>query len=480
MSFLYPAFSLGAARDRAADRAAPAAARRRAGGAVHAPCACCSRSPVDRSRRRRLRDLLLLAARVAALLLLAAAFARPYLAGAAGGSTRSRIVAVDRSFSMGAPGRFAHALDLAREPSTRRRGERVALVAFDDRADVLRRPGPRPSARRARGRQPGFAGDALRRAVHKAAEIAARCRPAGRRDTDLQRAGWEESSAPSCRQRSRSKSGTPGRRRRSFRHRVAWSPATGRRLDPQLRPRRAPDGFASNRMRRTAGECGLHRPARRHHGRGHPVPGIQSRIHLRRCGRRTGLQQTTRGTWCSIPRCTVTSCWLRRGRGIPAFTSPVCSGRHAIAGMMSSVLTYRSSRPRASPREQDSRRVDLAKCSTIVVLSTRGLERRVWESLGTFVKSGGGLVVAAGPEVDPAVLSSIFNWRPALDAAAGGPGQDVALSPTDVRHPIFRPFGIFDGQPRPGSLRAGVASEERRLGGIGAVYRWHPGIARTA
>src|ERR1041385_4258725 len=69
-------------------------------------------SPVARSKRRRLRDLLLLAARVAALLLLAAAFARPYLAGAAPGSTL-RIIAVDRSYSMNAPGRFPRALELA-------------------------------------------------------------------------------------------------------------------------------------------------------------------------------------------------------------------------------------------------------------------------------------------------------------------------------------------------------------------------------
>ena len=47
-----------------------------------------------------------LAARVVALLLLAAAFARPYVASAMRGSSL-RIVAIDRSYSMNAPGRFA-------------------------------------------------------------------------------------------------------------------------------------------------------------------------------------------------------------------------------------------------------------------------------------------------------------------------------------------------------------------------------------
>ena len=70
------------------------------------------RSPIARSRRRRLRDLILLAARVAALILLALAFARPYLAGAAAAASL-RIVAVDRSLSMSAPGTFARAMSIA-------------------------------------------------------------------------------------------------------------------------------------------------------------------------------------------------------------------------------------------------------------------------------------------------------------------------------------------------------------------------------
>ena len=55
-------------------------------------------SPIARSRRRRLRDLLLLAARIVALLLLAGSFARPYVAGARS-STRTTVIAVDRSFT---------------------------------------------------------------------------------------------------------------------------------------------------------------------------------------------------------------------------------------------------------------------------------------------------------------------------------------------------------------------------------------------
>jgi len=172
MNFLYPAFFLGALtvaipivlhflrRDVAPE--VPFSAVR-----------LLRRSPVARSRRRRLRDLLLLAARVAALLLLAAAFARPYVAGASGSSTL-RIVAVDRSFSMGTPGRFARALDLARRAVDEAApGERVAIVAFDDHADAIASPGPAALARAAlAGLEPGFGATRYGALFAKAAEIA--------------------------------------------------------------------------------------------------------------------------------------------------------------------------------------------------------------------------------------------------------------------------------------------------------------------
>src|SRR4051812_5356418 len=106
------------------------------------------KTPVDRSRRHRLRDLILLAARIGALLLLAASFARPYVAGAPG-TTRTTIVAIDRSFSMAAPSRFERARALARTAIDEAPGDRVGVIAFDDRADVVARPGPAGDARAA-------------------------------------------------------------------------------------------------------------------------------------------------------------------------------------------------------------------------------------------------------------------------------------------------------------------------------------------
>ena len=149
MNFLYPAFLLGAIavavpivlhllrRDVAPD--VPFTAVR-----------LLRKSPVERSRRRRIRDLLLLAARVTALLLLAAAFARPYSSRAEGAASALRIIAVDRSFSMGAPGRFTRALDMARGAIDEAGfTERVAVIAFDERAEVIALPGGAADARAA-------------------------------------------------------------------------------------------------------------------------------------------------------------------------------------------------------------------------------------------------------------------------------------------------------------------------------------------
>ena len=192
MNFLYPLFLLGALaiaipivlhllrRDVAPD--VPFTAVR-----------LLRKSPVERSRRRRLRDLLLLAARVAALLLLATAFARPYSSRADAAASGLRIVAVDRSFSMAAPGRFAAALDLARTAIGEAGfAERVAVIAFDERADVIALPGGAADARAAvNGLAVGHGATRYAAVIEKATELASGGPARLVIITDLQRAGWD-------------------------------------------------------------------------------------------------------------------------------------------------------------------------------------------------------------------------------------------------------------------------------------------------
>jgi hypothetical protein len=81
---------------------------------------------------------------------------------------------------------------------------------------------------------------------------------------------------------------------------------------------------------------------------------------------------------------------------------------------------------------------DLAPYSVVAMLSTQGLDRRVRDLLRTFLGAGGGLLIAAAPDVDLSVLSAVLDWQPAL--AARDRGDAGVLAVNDLRHPIFRPF----------------------------------------
>ena len=95
------------------------------------------RLPQPTTRRRKLRDLPLLLLGVLALVLLAAAFARPLLDRARGRAApgtpgRELVVLLDRSYSMGTPGRFARAQDAARRAlATLGPADRASVILFD-------------------------------------------------------------------------------------------------------------------------------------------------------------------------------------------------------------------------------------------------------------------------------------------------------------------------------------------------------------
>ena len=78
----------------------------------------------------------------------------------------------------------------------------------------------------------------------------------------------------------------------------------------------------------------------------------------------------------------------------------------------------------------------------VLLLSTRGLERRGREALATYVRSGGGILIAAGPDVDGDVVADVFGSGSTLRVvtATGAKPEPRALAPADVRHPVFQPF----------------------------------------
>lgn len=100
--------------------------------------------PIRTERRQRISDWPLLLLRALLLALLVLAFARPVLTEkqSTTGDTRTRavVVLVDRSMSMGYQGVFPRALDSAKAViQSLAAGDRVAVVAYDDAADVLQR-----------------------------------------------------------------------------------------------------------------------------------------------------------------------------------------------------------------------------------------------------------------------------------------------------------------------------------------------------
>jgi hypothetical protein len=84
----------------------------------------------------------------------------------------------------------------------------------------------------------------------------------------------------------------------------------------------------------------------------------------------------------------------------------------------------------------------------VILTSTRALDRPGRERLAAYLRGGGGLFVAAGPDVDGGVLGEILGSGSATLAAdalpAGDAGRPVGtprrLAPEDLRHPLFLAF----------------------------------------
>jgi len=393
------------------------------------------KTTIDRTRRHRLRDLILLAARVCALLLLAASFARPYRA-AAPGSTRTTVVAVDRSFSMAAASRMTRARDLARQAIDEARGDRIALVAFDERADVMSPPGTAADARAAVAAiEPGFGATRYASVLDKAAELLMD-EPSGRLVivSDLQRSGFDQAGAvlPEGIELIVRDAGAAGANlsvsnaaidRREITATIRNEGAEARTLDVSA----TADGrlLAGRRITLPAGTAAdatfdagadVQRAAVTLTGddpEGYAADNARYAVQQARAVPRvlvvTGASGSTSGFY-------LTRALTAEGNEGPDFEVKNVTGQ-ALSAMAAS---------------------DLAGESAIVLLSTHGLDRRAGETVRGYLQAGGGLFVAASPDIDPAVLSTLLNWTPPIQP------REVAhagvLAATDLRHPVLRPF----------------------------------------
>lgn len=434
MNFLYPAFLAGAAAI-AIPIVLHLLRRNVAPEVPFTAVRLLRQTPLEQTRRRRLRELLLLLARVAALLLLAGAFARPYFADPAT-DAGLHVVAIDRSYSMGAPGTFARALDLARAAvDDARSGARVALVAFDDRAEVMAQPGPAAGARAAlQDLRAGFGSTRYEPLMVRAIELTGQGRSRLTIVTDLQRAGWEDE-APTRMPGNigielldaGAAQGNAGvvhvRRDReaivaSIRNDGPTSRTGSARLliDGRLVttvPFSAPANGAVDlpipfRAPATGGAAvEIDDPG------GYPAddrrylvldPPTRSRVLLVASDSGQGGFYLTRA--------------LQSEDGAPIDVRQV---RGAALGRVTAQ--------------------DMAGTGAVLLLSTKGIDRRGRDRLSAFVRGGGGLFAAAAADVEPTVLAAIVGWDRL--AAVEQPADDVALAATDLRHPIFRPFSAL-------------------------------------
>jgi hypothetical protein len=404
------------------------------------------RAPVERADRRRIRDLLLLAARVVALLLLAAAFARPYVQGAA--PSPVRVVAIDRSYSMGAAGVFARALELAREAIDQApRGERIAVVAFDDRADVLAAPGGAADARAAlEGLAPSFGATRYAPVFQQALDLAAGAQGRLVVVTDLQRAGWEGESSTSF------PAGLP----------AGW----GLDVVDVLK------SDARTNLAVAAATVGIDRVVATIRNAG--ATAKTGRVRALLDGREVAAADYTAPPGATIdasivwraPDAGTLSVAVDDAEGLPAddarFVALGSRGapRALIVAAEEPALYKAGGRPAAlyvsralgttsgeavevvsGARVSAMSADEVSNYQGVALLSTRGLERTARERLVTYVKNGGGLFIAAAADLEIGVLAEMTGWQPALTAVEqSGP---LTLAATDLRHPIFRPFGAL-------------------------------------
>jgi hypothetical protein len=439
LSFLYPAFLIGAA-----SVAIPVIlhllAREAAPRLPFSAVRFLKRVQVDQSRRR-LRELLLLALRVTALLLLAIAFARPFFVDAAAReSAVITMVAVDTSFSMSAPGQFDRARRLAREAvEAAPLGQSVGVVAFGDAADIAAPPSTnRADAIGVIARlQPGFGGTRYRAALARAAEAIGARRGRIVVVTDLQQRGWDWDNQGAI------AAGI------AVVVADAGAPAGNLAVTDVRR-----DGTATIAVVRNAG-------TRAYTGRARlavdgrnvadaPVavdPGVFSEVRFAHALPAQGAvavaiddpdgyqPDNVRYFALDPPRPVRLLAVTGNGRASPdAFyleRALLAGGesRFAWAGESAGNL---ASVP------------DIGQYSAVLLLSVQGLERRGRDVLRSYVNAGGGLLVAVGPDADPDVLQRTVGEDFGLRLSAGATGH-LAFAPVDARHPIFRPFGAGIG-----------------------------------
>jgi hypothetical protein len=405
------------------------------------------RAPVELTEKRHLRELLLLALRVAALVLLALAFARPFLrSGATLGSAGVTIVAVDTSYSLSAPGRIERARQLAKDAIARApAGDLVGVIAFADVSDIVAAPSiDRVLATSAVDRlAAGYGATRYRVGLNAAARLLD-----GRRGTivvvsDLQESGWDagdRASVPDSVRIEIADVGPPPPNLAVTSIRPAGDriAATVRNTGPRardVRVRLAIDG-------RAAGEMPVSIAADQSAEVVFPAPAHAASAEVA-VDDRDGVQadNVRYAVLENSARSSLLVVTATGDLGREAFyvQQALAAGAPGAPGAVVAYQVTGAGGAQLSAWEP----ARLSEQAAVLLLSTRGLERRGRQALAAYVQAGGGLVIAAGPDVDGAVVADVLGDDAPLhvEMPADVRPQLRMLAPADVRHPIFQQFG---------------------------------------
>ena len=423
---------------------------------------------VEQTRRRRLRELVLLALRVAALLLLAFAFARPFLRDAAAPDRSATVLLVDTSFSLSAPGQWervrAQALEaIAAAPAD----HLVGVVAFDDTARVVANLADARAAARAavEALSPGVHGTRYRVGLAAASALI------GLRDgrivvvTDLQASGWDQGAgaiSPEVEVEIRDVAPPAGNLavvgiEREAVATVAVLFRAGASA-PETRVVLAVDGNPASEIQVTpgAGRTTVRFPVVL------PAVGVATVSVVDTVGyaaddRRYRLLDPPAPApvllVTSDPRARDAVFYLERALALGEETGPF------------SVVTMAAAEIAARPDGLDQARA-------VLLTGALGLDRRGRNRLATFVRNGGGLLLVAGPTLDPGPVTDLFS---VIDGPRLGLGtilthdEPVTLAPTDLRHPIIRGFGGLVGNLGQARFNRTLALNEADAGAPGTV-----------
>lgn len=434
---------------------------------------------VEHAERRHLRELLLLALRVAAIVLLAIGFARPFFTSdELSGSGRATVVALDTSLSLSAPGQFDRARLLAKEAIARAApGEPVGVLTFADAAQIAVAPTTDRAlvASAVDAASPGAGATRYRAGLAAAAEMMA-----GRSGTivvvtDLQATGWRENDRVSMSDEVGVEVADVGAQPPNVA--VVDARLDGDRIVVAVRNagpaprdvgvRLASEPAAPTSARPSDAVRGPSGTSRQLAGTDQAAaslgPGQTVRVSMvRPAGPLASVSIEDRG---GIQADNARYVVLDDSVRLPVYvvTSTGDLAREAFYLQQALAPTTGTaafevegvSTARVSSMDPIRLRAALA----IVLVSTRGLDRTGRARLGEFLRGGGGLFIAAGPDVDGTELVDVLGAGTAASTVLGAPlarpglsGRDVAplvpprdasraLAPVDPRHPLFRAFG---------------------------------------